>query len=488
MVNISGILGIIFGGVSAVVFVLYPERTFISAVPAVLSLCLLLVFFIVHYESFRAFSRRRSTQFGLNSIMMIVLFIFIIVVLNLIARLYYARTDMSSTSRYSLAPQTENVVSALRSGVRVTVFGQEGSPAFRKAEDLLEGYRYLNRNLVYSVVDLDREPLLAKQYGVNRYDSIIIEAERERVLVEGVSEETITNGIIRATREKKDRILFIAGHGERSISDTGRGGIAKAYQRLVALGYEVTQFTLSSTGGVPGDTALLVIAGPSEAFSGDDVEKVHRYMAGGGRLLGLFDPGYDTMDITGIAGMRAIDAFITDPSSNLGGKDEKIPLVTDYPDSPVTRDFKLTTVYPGVAPLATGGLPERYDYLNVVVSSPGSMVTQNGRTIPAKDDDHVIAAIAGSRQGKDIFIVFGDSDFASNAFFDVVGNGNMFLNCVNWAAGEGELVSIAPRKDDFVPLYLTPEQGRSILYVSVAGIPLCIFAAGLFVWWRRRRL
>ena len=85
-------------------------------------------------------------------------------------------------------------------------------------------------------------------------------------------------------------------------------------------------------------------------------------------------------------------------------------------------------------------------------------------------------------------MVFGDSDFTSNAFLDVAGNGNLFLNCVSWMTGEGELVSIAPRKDDFVPLYLTPEQARALFSLCVIGVPLSVLIAGLFVWVRRRSL
>ena len=85
-------------------------------------------------------------------------------------------------------------------------------------------------------------------------------------------------------------------------------------------------------------------------------------------------------------------------------------------------------------------------------------------------------------------MVFGDSDFASNAFFDVAGNGNLILNCINWLVEQRDLVSLTPRIDDFLPLYLTPEQARALFYLCVIGIPLSVLAAGLFTWVRRRRL
>lgn len=487
LIKLSGMLGFIIGVLALITGYVYPARTLMNAFIACLSFVLLLVFFIFHFESFRAFSRKRSTQFGLNSIMMVVLFIFIAVVINLIARQFYARMDMSSTSKYSLAPQTVDVVRNLGSEVRIIVFGREGSQSFTRAVELLEGYRYLNRNVVYSVVDLDREPLLAKEYGVSQYDSVVVRAEGAPMTAIGIGEETLTNAIIRATRKKKEKIYFIRGHGERDIQDTGRGGMSKALQKLASIGYEVSQHTLSSAAEVPKDADLLIIAGPSQMFSPDDIQKVREYINGGGRILAMFDPGYDSFDITSITGMKVLNAEVIDSSSNLGGRDEKVPLVSSYPDTPVTRDFRLTTVFPGVAPIETGGLEMAYDYLNIVITSPGSRVVENGR-VSSGSEGYVIAASAGTRQGRDVVMVYGDSDFASNAFFDVVGNGNLFMNSVNWVAEEGQLVSVVPRKDDFVPLYLTPEQGRGVLYTAVAIIPFSILGSGMFIWWRRSRL
>ncbi|RJQ47621.1 MAG: hypothetical protein C4538_04955 [Nitrospiraceae bacterium] len=486
LIKISGILGVILGIAAVSSVSMYPAKPLLNGFIAVLSLIFLLVFFIFHYESFKAFSKKRSTQLGLNSIMMIVFFIFIIVVLNLISRQYYGRHDMSSTSKFSLAPQTMNVVRDLKSEITVTVFGQESSPTFMRAMELLEGYRYLNRSFIYSIVDLDRTPLLAKQYGITQYDSIVVTAEGKTVLTQGISEEALTNAIIRATREGKNKVYFIAGHGEKDPKDSGRGGMSKAAQRLLAIGYDVSPLTLSSMESVPDAAEVLIIAGPSERFSASDIRKLQTFLSEGGRVLAMFDPGYDASDIISATGMMVRNAVIIDKKSNLGGKDENIPLVAEYPDTPVTRDFKLTTVFPGAAPLEIGGRGMDYDYLSIITSSPESMLIENNKISPEKGG-HIIAASAGTKHGKDVVLLYGDSDFASNAFFDAVGNGNLFINSVNWLAEEGDLISIMPRKDDFVPLYLTSEQAGIISYISAGAIPLSIFGAGIFIWWRRKR-
>lgn len=484
LIRASGILGIVLGVAAPVIISIYPTRTLLNTALAGIALILLLVFFVFHYEAFKAFSRKRSTHLGLNSILMIVLFLFIAVVFNLIARQHYFRLDLSSTASYSLAPQTRNVVRKLDSELMITVFSQEGSPAFRKAEDLLEGYRYLNKNIIYSVLDLDRAPLLAKQYGVSRYDSVVVKDGGNPVVAQGISEETITNAIIKATRKTRKSIYFITGHGERDPKGTGREGMSKAAGRLNAVGYDTPALLL---GAVPEDADLLVIAGPKGGYSTDELRKLEEFLSKGGRLLVLSDPGYDITPITGKAGIGLDDAIILDPSSNLDGKDERVPLVSVYPESPVTRDFKMSSAFPGVAPVITGSRTTEYEYFTLVGSSQQSRLSRSGKGAD-EPGQHVIGAVAIARKGKAVVMVFGDSDFASNAFFDVAGNGNLFLNAVNWMAGEEELVSILPGKDDFVPLYLTPEQGKGIMYLSVLGIPLTVFGFGFLIWVRRRKL
>jgi hypothetical protein len=487
VITLAGILGALLGITAFVTVSLFQTRIALNFVLALTSFVLLLTFFIAHFELFKTFSKKRATQLGLNSILMIILFVFIAVVFNLISRQYYFRTDLSSTGDYSLAEQTVNVVRQLQSVIRITVLGQEQSPSFLKAKKLLESYRYFNKNIVYSVIDLDRAPLLAKEYEINKYDSIIIETERSSVVVQGISEETITNGIIKATKETMKKIYFIAGHGEKDINNKGRNGVSTAASKLTAIGYKLSTLVMNAGESVPDDADLLILLGPQEKFSTDDINKVDNFMAGGGKLIGLFDPGYDPGSIIGKVGIQMMNGQVSDASSNLGGRDPMVPLVSSYPDTPVTKNFTLSTVYPGTAALDVGALALYYEYFTIAATSPESLIVQDGKPVSGKGEQ-VIAAVAGSKKGKDIIMVFGDSDFASNAFFHVAGNGNLFLNSVNWILEEGDLVSIIPRKDDFIPLYLTPEQGTIIFYVFVAGMPTIVFGLGFTVWWKRRRL
>ncbi|MEE9390727.1 MAG: hypothetical protein V3U91_05735, partial [Candidatus Aminicenantaceae bacterium] len=84
--------------------------------------------------------------------------------------------------------------------------------------------------------------------------------------------------------------------------------------------------------------------------------------------------------------------------------------------------------------------------------------------------------------------VFGDSDFASNRYYNFAGNGNFFLNTVNWLTEEADLISIQPKTSSPRTINLTPSQGRMIFFVSIIILPLLVLITGIFVWVRRRSL
>ena len=84
--------------------------------------------------------------------------------------------------------------------------------------------------------------------------------------------------------------------------------------------------------------------------------------------------------------------------------------------------------------------------------------------------------------------VFGDSDFATNRYYFLSGNGNFFLNTVNWLTEEEDLIAIQPKTSSPRTIQLSPSQGRLIKLVSFPLLPLAVIVIGVSVWVRRRSL
>ena len=83
-------------------------------------------------------------------------------------------------------------------------------------------------------------------------------------------------------------------------------------------------------------------------------------------------------------------------------------------------------------------------------------------------------------------VVFGDSDFASNAAAGVAGNVDLFMNTVGWLSQQENLISVRPKEAADRRITLTAGQQLRINWLALAIIPGFIFGAGIMRWWRRR--
>jgi len=83
-------------------------------------------------------------------------------------------------------------------------------------------------------------------------------------------------------------------------------------------------------------------------------------------------------------------------------------------------------------------------------------------------------------------VVIGDSDFVTNRHIQNGGNGDLFLNAVNWLAEEEHLISIRPKQSAFSRLVLSKQASAFIQFLCVGLIPLVALLIGCIVWWRNR--
>ncbi|MGH7417157.1 MAG: hypothetical protein ACREKB_05205, partial [Candidatus Rokuibacteriota bacterium] len=82
-------------------------------------------------------------------------------------------------------------------------------------------------------------------------------------------------------------------------------------------------------------------------------------------------------------------------------------------------------------------------------------------------------------------VVVGDSDFATNSFFHIMGNGTLFLNTVNYLAAQENLIGIQPRTADLPRINLTNRQMKGTFFLAVILIPALLAVVGTAVWWKQ---
>ncbi len=504
MTSAIGIVGAVLGITGLIAYSLAPEKLWLVTLSEGLALVCLIVFFVFHFETLKAFSLRRSTRLGANSLLMVALFIGIITILNFLAARHAQRWDWSETQRFTLAPQTYQVLRGLDRDVKVTVFSQERSPGLNAYRDLLDSYQHASPQLTVAYVDPEAQPGLTRQYGITRPDTAVVESGIQSTRVNTPSEAELTGALIRVSKDAKKTVLFLEGHGERRPSDEERGGLSLAKEALVKQGYEVESLVLLQKDAVPNDASVLVIAGPQRQVMPEERERIRRYVADGGRVLVMLDPDVQAglEDLLLTWGIKPGLGVLVDLQDRLAQGDLTALMVRTFTEHEITQDFAFAVLFPFSRHLTfDADKGKEWEFVPLARTSARSWAETDlqGRVVQFDANQDVqgplplAAALTPKKKAEEgapqpAIVVVGNSSFASNAYLNFPGNTDFFLHTVGWLAEERDLISITPKEPAFRPFLPNPAQERLLLYVQVLFLPFATFFWGMAIWRRRRRL
>ncbi len=478
-----------------------------------------LVFLLGLYATFGASVRRalagRATRYGLNAAVLVLLIIGVIALVEAVSYRHSYRVDLTENKRWSLSPQTIKVVRELPGPVKAVAFFRPDQPGKRAAEDLLRQYAARSDGkFSWEVVDADRNPLAAKQYNVESYGTIVLDAilkdgqvKQEKILE--TEEEKLTNALIRATRPGKRTVYFLKGHGEKDPSSSERTGYNQMKSALEKLNYEVRDVLLARETKLPDDAAIVVVAGPQKDLLPNELDALSGYVARAGKVLFLVDPFQNAglgplLERWGLA--LGNDVIIDiNPQGRLAGAGPEVPVVGDYVAHPITRDFRFATFFPvartvSVKEKAAEGVSAQglartsgeswaetnQDQIRTGQVKPDPGETRGPLTIAAVATVDAQDVPAERKGAKARIVLIGDSDFASNGFVNLSGNRDLFLNTLAWLAEEENLIAVRPKESRAAPVFLTAAQGQVVFLVPVVLIPLAVIVAGSVAVARRR--
>ncbi|TKB94881.1 MAG: hypothetical protein E8D41_02910 [Nitrospira sp.] len=102
-----GVIGLALAAAGAVAYSLVPEKLWLTGLLEGAALLCFLISVIAHFSGLKAFSARRSTRAGANSLLMILLFVGILVIVNFLAARHSIRWDLSENQNFTqLYPAT----------------------------------------------------------------------------------------------------------------------------------------------------------------------------------------------------------------------------------------------------------------------------------------------------------------------------------------------------------------------------------------------
>jgi ABC-type uncharacterized transport system involved in gliding motility auxiliary subunit len=458
----------------------------------------------------------RNLRFGTNLVIAAVAVLGIIAVVEAISLRHSYRLDLTANKRYSLSPQSRQLLAELPQPVKATAFYQDTQTGREAAKDLLEQYAYYGKQFTYEFIDPDRNPGLAKHYGITSYGTIVLESGAKEEKVQSADEENLTNALLKVVREGKKVVYFLEGHGEHSLNNSERDGYAEAKRAIESQNYVVKSLSLLTEAKMPDDASILVIAGPHKDLLDPELTEITRFIDRGGKVMFLLDPeGPQGLHkyLTDY-GIQVVEGVVVDLVSRLFGADYLMPVITSYEQHPITKNFEVASFFPlALEVKTTDKMPERVSAQVLAKTSPNSWLKRDleelkaelraeGRPLLNERLDEKgplpVAAVAtvtmraeaGSAKEpkKARIVVFGDSDFASNNYLNLSGNRDLFLNTVSWLAEEENLIAIRPKDSGQFFTPVTANQEVLIFWLSMIVLPAVVIGSGVATYiWRRQR-
>ena len=513
-------MALVFGALA--VRILRPEWDQYAIYASWTGLVLVLLYTAGQWREIVAFFQRRNARYGALASASVLIVLGILIAVNYLSTRQNKRWDLTENRQYSLSDQTTRLLQGLEAPVRFLVFDQAGNlESFRPR---LDEFAYQSSQVSVEYIDADRRPVQAKEYEIQTYGTIVVEymGRRERVTMN--SEQDITNALIKVLNPAEKRVYFLSGHGEKDPNDSNeRTGYSSIVDGLRRDNYEWEKLVLAQTNSIPDNATVLVLAGPTTDLLEAEAELLRQYLAANGKLLVMLDPPDlkqprplpRLMGLLREWGVNVTDSVVVDVSglTNVA----TVPVAAPpYPNHVITDRFNLITMFPMARAITPAeGAPAERTAQPIVQTTPrawaevnlASLENPDGLQPDAAQGDitgPVSLAVAVATPGKaetpapeakegeeqaspeTRVAVFGDSDFVANAYLGIEGNGDLFMNTVNWLAQQESLIAIRPREASDRRLTMTANHITAMFWLSVVLIPAAVIGAGILTWWRRR--
>ena len=457
---------------------------------------------LVRIKNYRAFFGARTTRYGLNAVVMILLVLGVTTIVQALSYQKNWRWDLTETKRFSLAPQTIQLLRNLKTDVSAVGFFRSDQPGKRLAEDLFKQYaRYAGAGrFTWRIVDPDREPALARRYGIESYGTVVLETKTKSEKILDAEEEKLTNGLVKVTREGKRVVYVIQGHGEPELTNTERGGFSEAKAAMERTNYDVKPLVLVRESKVPADAAVVIIPGPRNDLLPPELTALDAYINQGGKILVMVNPfqGEVFKQYLEKYGFALDNDLVVEanPIGRLLGFEPYVLVVQQYERHPITRDLGgVMTIFPMTRSIGSAKVqPKGISFEALARTSAQSWGETNrseldrGVVKPDPEDPKgplTVAAVATKDKAR--LVVYGTAILASNQGLNLQGNRDFFLNTVSWLAEEEDQISIRPKDARQTPVLLNANQGQAaFLLLPLILLPGLVLAGGVVAVVRRR--
>jgi ABC-type uncharacterized transport system involved in gliding motility auxiliary subunit len=405
-------------------------------------------------------------------------------------------SDWTYRSRASVPPETRAILAKLDGPVDIVSYASPQGDLRESIAAVLKRYQQVKPDLHLSFVDPQQDPAAMRNLGITVDGEMILHYRDREQRLDTLTELTLTDAFERLVRGSDRIVAFVTGDGERRADGSANADLGTFMTQLEHGGMRAVPLNFSQVTAVPDHTDLVVLASPQAALSGGASKALTDYVANGGNMLWLADPGNQDPSLQPLAdalGVGVLPGVVVDASSAaLGLKDPRVIALGDYPPSAVTRGFTLTTLFPEVAPLAQTRKGEWQ--IDPILRTGAQAATQSLDTTPSTplkgplDFGFALSRLSPSpSKSEQRIVVIGNGDFLSNSFLGNGGNRALGERIFDWLLGDDKLINLPPRGAPDRALNVSQVELDVLSIGFIVVLPLLLLIIGGVIAWRRRR-
>ncbi|MCU7844114.1 MAG: GldG family protein [Candidatus Thiodiazotropha sp. (ex Monitilora ramsayi)] len=435
----------------------------------------------------------------LHELLFHLLMLILLLLLAWLSGRFAVQWDWTRHDVNSLNPLSIEILSRTPGPIAVTAYTPENADLRDRIRRFIARYQHEKRDITLSFVDPLRQPDEARRQGISLTGEIALQYQDREERLQQLDEERFSNAILRLSQSHTRWVANLSGHGERDLMGKANDDLGEFGKSLNQQGYKAVGLDLATTPTPPDNTTLLVIAAPIRPFLEGELERLQEYLAEGGNLLLMSDPGNSVAAslIETLTGIRQLPGTIVDANvSELGIDNPAVALVPTYPDHPAVEAFKLLTLFPQAAALTVSeGTQWRETAILKTLerswNETGALTGEIERSPLQGEEPGPLTlgyALTRQREGAEQrILVIGDSDFISNSFIGNAGNLDLGLALIRWLTGDDKMIGIPSAPADDRELHLSKTATAVIGLGSLIVLPLTLLLTGLLMGWRRNR-
>ena len=453
-------------------------------------------------------NRKLRFQLFMQNSLFVVLFLILVFLLGFLSYRYHASQDVTQGNRNTLTEGSANVLKQMEGPINITAYVVKDNDVRKYINKFVERYQRVKPDIHLSFVSPTEEPKATQEAGVKSEMELVVEYNQRTehiVPPQAFIEQDMTNLLVRLSRSNQNAIMFLDGHGERSLIGVKNHDLGDFGRHLEKKGFKLSNPDLLLAQEVPSNGAMLVIASPEVDVTEVETQKIKQYLEKGGNLLWLIDDEINLHGLQPIAeylGLQLTPGMVVDLSATRYGADAKVAFANQYGEHAITKNFMLRTLFPEARMIhAEDSYENGWRVSNLVEVAPngwletgkvdGNVSFDSKKDLPGPINVAVALERKYGEKGQRVVVV-GNGNFLANTFLSNGGNLDLGLNIINWLAGDDRLITIQPKPLKDVNVVIPAEGWANLLaqfvFIGFSRIlPLVLIVIGVVIWWRRRK-